>query len=257
MHEIADSVTASDVFKFSDYGAIIPVLEREMFPSIKECQRRVQVHEYSSFDQFWRYKLNVERGSSSILDDSHLEQTVERLVKNLLLRDEWQLWWTGIGSMEIIEAILRNNRDDYNIIKPINLGDGQINRKSTSDALNRLYVGMKGSEYGITHNNHNKDSPDGNGRYYILGRSKILMFLWGQTPGFDVWLRKGLRRDGLGSSCSWIDENRWTPGQFCDTLKKLDGWITEWEKTNGQSFKSLAKYHRPVGRIVDMIYWRQ
>lgn len=230
-----------------------------MLPPFKQCESRIQCHSYSTFDKFWRYKLNVESRGGSILDDSHLDETVMRLVKNLLLHDEWQLWQTGVASLQRIEKILKNNRNAYNNIKDVELGDGQIANQSMSNALSRIYAGfyVATEQCGMTHNCWNNDSPNGGGRYYILGRSKVMMFIWGQTPGFDTWVRERLGKAGLGSSCPWVGEKRWTPSEFCDTLKQLDRWVATWEKQEGRKFRQCLSRNRPVGRIIDMIYWGQ
>lgn len=232
-----------------------------MLPCFQECEKRIQNHSYSSFDRFWRYKIKVESNGASILDDSQLHKTVMQLIENLLLRDEWQLWWTGIASLERIEEILKNIRDDYNTIKNIKLGDGQIANRAMSDALSRIYAGFYlntvGVGCGITHYSNRKDSPDKDGKFYVLGRSKLLMFIWGQTPGFDYWIKKGLKQDGLFSTCPWILDNKWKPAQFCDTIKELDKWVITWEEQEAKGFQKSLSKDRPIGRIIDMIYWRQ
>lgn len=57
--------------------------------------------------------------------------------------------------------------------------------KRVSDALSLMYDKL----CGITHRRWGH-SPDSEGKSYLVGKAKVLMFIWGQTPGFDTRLRE-------------------------------------------------------------------
>lgn len=231
-----------------------------MLPSFEECQKRIQIfdieHPNSTFDEFWQYKLEVEK-SGSILDSSHLDETAELLGRKLLSHKDWKLARTGIPSHLRIKDILKTIRPYYEIIRYYQLGDGYISK--VREELNQIYQGL----CGITNTLHR--DPDEFGEFFIVGKSKVLMFIWGQTPSFDEKVRENF---SLWTHAPapyqlphiWLDKRRYTPEEFCDIIEELDHWVTAWdtkhEKERGVKFQDLYP-NRPIGRIIDIIYWTE
>jgi len=208
------------------------------------------------FAGFWKYKLSIESNHhASILDEDHLDQTA-KLISAMLNSPEWKMACTGIPASSHIKSILRGIASPYLKIRNTTLGSGKI--ASIRHDLSITYSGLRG----ITHTKYSND-PDGLGRYFIVGKAKVLMFTWGQTPGFDTYVRRNFR--------SWThpppplylphlmprvqEQKRYTPDEFCDILEELDRWVQAWPLNNtGKPFQSLNT-DWPAGRIVDVIYW--
>jgi hypothetical protein len=231
-----------------------------MLPSFEECKKRIEVfdskHANSTFDEFWQYKLEVEK-SGSILDSSHLDETAKLLDKKLLSHKDWKLARTGIPSHSKIKGILKNIRPYYEIISHYHLGDGHMSE--VRDELNQIFQRL----CGITNTLHR--DPDEFGEFFIVGKSKVLMFIWGQAPSFDKKVRENF---SLWTHAPapyqlphiWLDKRRYTPEEFCDIIEELDHWVTAWDtkykKEKMISFQGLSS-NRPIGRIIDIIYWTE
>ena len=139
-------------------------------------------------------------------------------------------------------------RPEYETIRQVVLGRGQISStKIIQDTVSNIYAKL----CGITHNRWG-DSLDSEGYTYIVGKAKVLMFIWGQTPGFDRLVRE---RCPLPDLSGLVTD--YTPAEFCEFLDHLDRWVSAWNqqyKQQGVTFQDLCP-NRPIGRIVDIIYW--
>lgn len=232
-----------------------------MLPSLEECQRRIKTFDSnypgSTFDEFWQYKLEVEK-SGSILDSTHLDETAKLLDTKLLRHPKWGLWWTHIPPIEEIKRILNGIYDEYQIIKSVELGDNSlVVDKNFSKALCSIYDKL----CGITHTRWG-DLPDNTRASYLVGKSKVLMFIWGQTPGFDskvVWnLTIGNSKVEHDRLPICVGVTKYTAQEFHETLQILDGWVQMWNRKykNRRPLQRLSSNRpRPVGRIIDIIYW--
>ena len=203
------------------------------------------------FRAFWAYKMGVEAQGGSILDDNHLPDTARDLRSFLY---GWGMGATRkpIANVRDIQQYLLNVRPNYDAVRNIVLGMGQIQRHRAD--LEALYAGLDG----IT------NVGDARGAS-ITGRSKALLAIWGQTPGFDKYTRLSfvtwthpthpptpLNLPHLERYKKW-----YSPGQFYEVIAKLDEWVGMWLTDNytvfGRGFDALDK-SLPVGRIVDEIY---
>ena len=135
-----------------------------------------------AFGGFWRYKEHLENMGHGILDDEHLHETASKLYDFL---DDWGMRQTGIAKPPQIEDVLKNIRWDYVEIRDVKLGGGEMGRHRKHLAI--VYKGLTG----IT-NRRRTEYPDGS-RSGIAGKSKTLLAVWGQTPGFDRLTRKNFR----------------------------------------------------------------
>ena len=201
----------------------------------------------SRFNSFWQYKQQVEKTGASILDQDHLDQTTTHI--DGMLRDPvWGVVRTGIPPYPIVKSILRGIADTYLKLRNITLGSGKMATIRHDLAL--TYAGLR--QIANTHQSNN--DPDTSGSYFITAKSKVLMFIWGQTPGFDSRVRANFK-SSLHPEMS-KDKGRYTPDEFCDILEKLDTWVQAWPDTNGgKSLQSLYPAW-PTGRIIDVTYLR-
>lgn len=222
-----------------------------MLPPPEECRKLISAFDCrcasSTFDEFWTYKLKAGR-EGSILDLAHLSTTSALLDTKLLRRPEWMLWQTGIPPAQEIQRILGSISDDFDILKDVVLGQGRISRdKRACDALQLVYDKL----CGITHRRWG-DLPNSEGKSYLVGKAKVLMFIWGQTPAFDRILTASLSLRAFPHLR--VYESRYSASEFRDMLKTLDEWVAAWEKEHRQQFQDLD-HNRPIGRIIDIVFW--
>jgi len=159
---------------------------------------------------------------------------------------------TGVADSHQIEGLLRQARPYYNKIREVELGSGMMG--SCRNTLQALYDGLGGVTDNVNYFG---------GVSSIVGKSKTLLAIWGQVPGFDKLTRKRLvvwthlpeprKLPHLRASEIW-----YTSHQFCDMAEELDKWVVRWPKNNGgrvfaNSFIDLCA-GSPVGHMIDMIY---
>jgi len=221
-----------------------------------DYKRKVRKIEHSllppkvGFLDFWKYKQDIENKGHSILEEDNLQKTASQLREFLIL---WKMGRRGIAEAYQIEELLRNIRPFYDEIRSVKLGNGEMCHYRKQ--LEAIYKGLDG----IT---NRKDYPDGS-KSYITGKSKTLLAIWGQTPGFDSLTRKRFVKwthppeprtlPHLRSGGIWYE-----PSQYCDMLVALDDWVYRWSESNNgrifaDSFSNLCP-GLPVGRIIDEIY---
>lgn len=153
-----------------------------------------------------------------------------------------------------IREISSNVAPLYEEIRRYSLGQGEMKR--IRDKLTKIYNGL----YGITHTYYRDYEPDERGGFYIVGKAKVLMFIWGQTPGFDRWVIENFSSWTHAPAPYqlphvWVDKKQYTPEEFCDVIEEFDQRVVAWneKKEEGKTFQSLSP-NRPVGRIIDIIY---
>lgn len=226
-----------------------------MLPTQAICRQKIRkfkvVYPKSLFDSFWQYKMQVESAGGSILDRDHIDDTATHLSK-MLDHPGWELSRLGVPSVPSIRRILKGIAEPYEVIRKVALGQGIMS--NVKSPLAEIYTGLTG----ISHTRW--ADPDEFGSYYIMGKSKVLMFIWGQTPGFDSKVRA--RFDSwthppfpslLPHLCE--EDVRYMPNQYCAILEELDQWVQAWPTNNGRNcFGSLCP-EWPVGRIIDVVYY--
>lgn len=233
-----------------------------MLPPFNMCQHNISafIAKYPAghFTRFWQYKQSVENNpDASILDEDHLDQTT-KLISAMLNSRAWGMARTGIPPYNEIKSILRGIASTYLKIRDITLGGGKV--ASIRKDLSLAYRGLRG----IANTNQRNNDPDRLGRYFIVGKAKVLMFIWGQTPGFDRVVRENFRNWIHPPPPSYLPHllpqvrkrRRYTPDEFCIILEELDRWVQAWPQNNGgKSFQVLLPGW-PPGRIVDVVYLR-
>jgi hypothetical protein len=197
--------------------------------------------------------VHLENEGHSILDKDKLQETASKLRDFLIF---WGMGITGVAESHQIENLLRRVRPYYGGIRDIKLGDGKILQHR--DHIEAIYSGLDGITNRVDYPNGSKSS--------ITGKSKTLLAIWGQTPGFDSLTRKRFLKWTHLPEPRYLNHlcrgERWyEPSEFYDMITQLDDWVSKWpESNNGRifadSFSDLCP-GLPVGRIIDMIYnWK-
>lgn len=225
-----------------------------MLPPLSIFQQRIKYFKgrfpCSTFDEFWEYKQAVEKEGHSILDDDNLGKTARRLEETLLWNPEWGLAQTGIPKHPVIKEILRKVAPDYAQIRHIRLGEGNIGdvRRNVAAVYEKLR--------GITNARRNDNPVDS--KFLIVGKAKVLMFMWGQTPGFDSTVRENFNKSEYEPKPYHLPHRlrrRHSSDEFCDIIEELDRWVQKWPASNSEMpFQSLCA-EWPVGRIIDVTYY--
>jgi hypothetical protein len=232
-----------------------------MLPDYDTCRKHITAFKQRvkvprpgtvTFQKFWKYKTGLETAGHSVLDEENIKDTASMLRSFLIY---FGMGITGVAEVGKIEHILRNIRPYYDEIRRIPLGSGKIHQCRSQ--LECIYERLGG----IANNADYTGSESS-----ITGKSKTLLAIWGQTPGFDSLTRERFSRwthppaplklHHLRAGEIWYE-----PTQFCDMIEDLDKWVLRWpESNNGRvfadSFSDLCP-GLPMGRIIDMIYnWK-
>jgi hypothetical protein len=136
---------------------------------------------------------------------------------------------TGLADQEVIEKKLRNIRQDYDVIRNGKLGYGIIPTIRTP--LINILNGLNG----ITNLKH---FPRGD-KSSISGKTKILMAIWGEVPGFDSVTRKNFvnrKQPYDNSGLPHLDNTKgvfsYTDHDIVDIIETLDTWVAAWPGQN-------------------------
>ena len=186
-------------------------------------------------------------GFNSIFDPQHLIQTANRL-EDFLIKF-FRMERTGVARDPQMVQILENIAPYYEKVRYIQLGQNKV--ASITADLGHIYEGLNGITNRVTYRKGENSS--------ITGKSKALLSVWGQTPGFDSTVRIKLCSNFYPpppDTLSYLKKNKiyYSSDEFCVMIEELDKWVYEWPKTNkGRAFASLDT-KLPIGRLIDMIY---
>jgi len=202
------------------------------------------------FGGFWKYKEDVESKGGNILDDEWLHETASKLYAFL---HDWGMTQTTITGVSQMTQILAGIGPYYAQISNVKLGAGEMDRHRKQ--LEAIWQRLNG----ITNRKQHPDRRNSS----ITGKSKTLLAIWGQTPGFDTLTRKNFLTWPHPPEPSSLPHlrhgERWYDASaFCDILEELDDWVVRWPDYSGgrvfaDSFAGLCP-GLPLGRIIDMIY---
>jgi hypothetical protein len=201
-------------------------------------------YEYD-FDNFWRWKIQVEKGDSHILDKSHFDETYKKISTVLAgwryprgVNPESKVW------DNLKESLLKIS-SDYDILRNYSLLQLE---EIDIDLLQKIWNQLSSVKQ---ENGLSTDTP------LIVSIGKPLMLLWGQTTALDSRVRRTLSKD---YSFSFMDFNRWTFKQWLYSLYLHSKFLKE----NPQLIdiienKSIEKYKVdqpiPYGRFLDIYYF--
>ena len=228
----------------------------KILPNIKTCQQKIKEWKQNNpsgspfFGPFWNWKSSVEITGASILDEGRIGEAACRLRKFLM---SWDMNRTGVASVPDMREILMGIRPSYNRIRRLELGKGLI-PKYTNDIV-EIYRGLGG----VTNNSNRRLAEKSDSS--LTGKSKALLAIWGQTPGFDSIVKSRFldwRHDPLPGQLPHLtrrSDYRYSPNQYSDIVSELDRWVAVWPQYNGgKNLNSLIPQH-PLGYIIDRIYF--
>lgn len=224
------------------------------------------------FIEFWKKKIEVERNNGSILDESKIDKTMKCLLR--MVR-KWRLYRPR--KIEEIEKGLKealyNITEEYNNIRETSLPELLDNRSGIKadvvGALSKVWNNL----------GHIKDPNNSGNSLLVMAPTKFLMFLWGQTPAFDSYLRSEAakrawdvirgKRPEVSEYCrptelSWPSKDRWAFDDWRFTLeligtkvrenyqlkKKIEELSEEYFKTNS------GDWAVPYGFFIDAYLWQ-
>ncbi|MGB9023454.1 MAG: hypothetical protein WCC94_08475 [Candidatus Bathyarchaeia archaeon] len=195
------------------------------------------------FNEFWRWKVQSENGSSHILDEKHREEAFRRL--GLTLR-KWQ--WHRPQAYSNMAARLRNSlRDISTSYAELRFYSFLEMRKIPSSMLERIWCAL-----GSVKSKEQMNSANPN---LIMPITKPLMFLWGQTLAFDSVVRAKMPKleNARKSQDHWTFKE-WVGAllEFRDRLMKQPEIIHVFEEL---SRKEYGKGPVPYGQFLDLYYW--
>jgi hypothetical protein len=230
-----------------------------MLPDSEPCRKNILAYKQRiyregpnimTFPLFWEYKSGCEKNGQSILDETNLPLTARKMHALLAFLNRQK---NAVATAGEIEQVLKSIRSEYLEIHQVKLGDGQI--KPHRQALESIYQKL---------NNINNDNEAKNPS--IVGKSSLLMAVWGQIPRFDSYNRTRFERwthtpgperlPHLKSNLIW-----YKPEEFAEIVEELDRWVMKWPESNAgnnftESFYDLCP-GIPAGRQIDIIYhWK-
>jgi len=231
-----------------------------MLPDYETCLKNIRAYQKwakpvkpgaVNFPKFWDYKTGLEKAGQDILDEQNLETTAGMLHK---LLDYLDMQDTKVADLFPLGPVLRNIRSSYSQIKPVFLGSGKI--RECRSTLESIYQRLGGTT---------REGEAGY-KFSIVGKSVILMAIWGQVPRFDSLNRKRFERWTHAPAPEKLPHLKvrgiwYKPAEFCDIVEELDRWVMDWPlKNEGKSF--ISSFYDlcpgvPPGRQIDIIYhWK-
>ncbi len=197
------------------------------------------------FDNFWLWKIKVEKGDAHILDETHFDETYTKIFAVLTgwryprgVNPESKVW-------DNLRISLSEISDDYDKLRNYSLLDLEsIDIELLRNIWNKL-SGVK-QQNGLP-----TDDP------LIVSVGKPLMLIWGQTTALDSRVRENLSNE---YSFSFMNFRRWTFKQWLCSMNLNSKLLRE----NRQLIdiiekKSVEKYqvHQPIpyGRFLDIYYF--
>ncbi len=199
----------------------------------------------NSYYGFWRRKTQIELEGGSILDRDHLTITVKLLSKAM---KSWQAYrpMSATACLERFEEKLPEIVPSYERIRNYSL--------LTFDQAPRDDLKILWNKLGcVKEEDGEENTPP---IYFVVAVTKPLMFLWGQTPAFDDYVRRRMpAMNGNG-----LTDNRWSFTMWYNAMRWFQDWVGG--QPEFQSFAreiSSAEFGSedsvPYGQLVDLNYW--
>jgi hypothetical protein len=198
-----------------------------------------------TFGEFWRRKLALENETKSILDTGNLEPTYNKL--SITLRKwRWARPYSLARLSKGLSLSLHNMQDAYAELRRYSLLEVE---EIPDDLLRKVW-----HEMGCI-KNFGKNS---GGYYLVMGATKPLMFVWGQTPAFDSVVRRRMPKFGItGIAYDHWNYETWKQVlvKFKEEIEQQDGLIEFLRATTKQEYKTDKIV--PYGQLIDLYYWTQ
>jgi len=229
----------------AEASARYTLIDLDVFKVRLRSFERIDLKNYPyTFDEFWKWKIEVETRWCHILDDGHRMETYNRLCNILPL---WQTY-RGVSEVrwrEVLLNSLENMSEAYNQIRKYSLLEFS---KVPEDALRLIW-----HELGRVKEKDGKRNDFG--YYSIVAICKPLIFLWGQTVAFDSRVRAHFPR-----KYNVPKRNRWSFEDWKEVMEKIENDLKR-EPRVIKFFKEVSreKYgtdlYVPYGQFLDLYYW--
>ena len=198
-----------------------------------------------TYNEFWKWKVKIEAEDASILDREYITETYDRLSQTLKLW-QWHRPYTFSKLEERLKDALESIREPYNHIKQYSLLDFPA---VPYQPLEEVW-----HELGRIKETDGKRKRSG--YYLVMGITKALMFLWGQTLAFDTDVRKHMPNFNRSD----VKHGRWTYGLWRTVMLKLQTSLKKQPKLiEHLNNLSLREYGEtkviPYGQFLDLYYW--
>lgn len=226
-------------------------IKKELFKyKFQQYEKKWPNHWYkeNGFGNFFRWKLDIENNNEHILDDNHRGETYNRLCKILPAWKTYRPYSSDVclrrlrKAHEIMSDAYDNIRD-YSLL--------EFSRVS-KNSLKIIW-----EELGCVKEENGEKNIEG--LYYIIAVCKPLMFLWGQTPAFDSYVRRNFLRDFPTYQKHCFD-NRWNFEDWWRVMKIFQEELDQnSEVANFIREESLKIFGVgstiPYGRFLDIYYY--
>ncbi len=197
-----------------------------------------------SFCEFWKWKLRTETKSGHILDAKHIKETCDKLSRTLK-KWQWNRPYSFLELVERLEGTLEKVCDAYNQIRNYSLLEfNEIPNEPLELIWHELGCVKTGEEKNLS------------GYYLVMGTTKPLMFLWGQTLAFDSRVRKRMPRfDIHGLSDNYWGFTKWKKVmvRFQESLKRQPEVVDLLREVSRKEYGTDSIV--PYGQFLDLYYW--
>jgi len=197
-----------------------------------------------SFREFWKWKTSIETNKGHILDEYHRKETFRRLGETL---KRWQ-WHRPYNFIEVagrLKDALEKIHDAYNQVRNYSLLEFS---EIPNDLLELIW-----HELGCVKTDEERNPT---GYYLVMGTTKPLMFLWGQTLAFDSIVRKRMPRfDVRGVSGDYWNLETWkgVMMRFQEGLKRQPEVVVLLKEVSRKEYRTTSII--PYGQFLDLYYW--
>lgn len=196
------------------------------------------------FGEFWKWKVRTENKNKHILDVKHIKETYDKLSQTLRL---WQ-WHRPYNFSELAKRL-------WNTLEKICDAYDQIRNYSLLefDVIPNELLEFIWHELGCVKTGEEKNP---SGHYLVMGATKPLMFLWGQTLAFDSVVRA--RMPGfeiVGLSDNYWSFTKWKAimVRFEKSLKQQPEIVEVFKEVSRKEYGTDSII--PYGQFLDLYYW--
>lgn len=225
---------------------MIPNFDQELFKKRYEKFKKIDDSTFPyNFQEFWRYKIKVEINEGHILDDSHRKETFHRLSETLR-RWQWHRPYKFTEVAERLKVALERISNTYNEVREYSLLEFN---EIPSNLLEIIW-----HELGRVKTGENRNP---SGYYLVMGATKPLMFLWGQTLAFDSIVRRRMPVLITGiRNCYWTFET-WKNVmiKFQESLKQQPEFLVLLKEVTQKEYGTRELV--PYGQFLDLYWWAQ
>jgi len=195
-----------------------------------------------TFSGFWRYKITLEKQEGHLLDDNNVNETLSKLGPILRIW-QWHRPYEFECCFEPFKQAIKKVSNAYGKIRKFSLTEfDQI----PINELEKIWL-----ELGSI-----KPQGEYSQGELVMAITKPLMFLWGQTPAFDLVVREKMPLFGVMG----FRNIRWEFNTWINVMRKLQKYLDDnpevlecFKKTSMEKYGADGKV--PYGQFFDLYYW--